>query len=164
MSRRSALRGALLATGAFALAGCGLTVAQTITIAQQDLSDATSIIAALNTILGTTSLAATVASVEAPIAAYLGDAKTALASFAVGSLQPLTSVSGVLADLTNAVNTAAKVLPGNAYISDAQLVLAGLSLAWSIVSVTTGGAAKAIDPAALAAARARLALLPRPVL
>jgi hypothetical protein len=150
ISRRAVLRNSVVAFGVLALAACTQQqVASAITVAQQDLTDGLSVVAAVQTAFGV--------SIPSAVQGYISEAENALNALSPGQAVAATSVSGILADLSSAVNAGLKALPGNAYLSDAQIVLAALSAAWSIAGAVM--VKSAVNPAELAAARAHLAAL-----
>ena len=147
ISRRALLSNVVAGSAVAAVAGCGtLTTAQVITIVQQNITDAVSIVTAITTQLGAT--------IPATVSALVTDATNAINGLVPNSVVPPNSVSNILADLQSALAAALKALPGNVYLSDAQIVLSALQTAWSVVSTFT-----AVDPAALALARQHLASL-----
>jgi hypothetical protein len=153
MTRRAALRGSVMLAGAAALAGCDLTLSNSITLGEQLLTDIDNFTAGLASIKGLVPAAA-----QAIITNAIAMAQKVLGSVAPGGLVPLTSIQNVFADLEAADAAAAAVLPGNPVVLALGVLLPVIAAA--VGMVTPAGAAQ--GGMTVATARSILQTLPRP--
>jgi hypothetical protein len=146
-------RGVLAASAALPLAliGCTGTVAGAIALAQQAVTDAENIEAAVAAAFNVT--------IPTKIDAWLNDAETALSALSPGQLVPPTTLSNIFNDLSQALTAAGEAVPGNAFIVSAQIVLAALAAAWGMLAPRA--AIVNANAPTLDQARAKLAALPR---
>lgn len=148
---RLSRRGVLAASVALPLAmiGCAETVAGAIALAQQAITDAENIEAAVAAAFNVT--------IPTQTNAWLNDAETALSGLAPGALVPPTTLSNIFNDLSQALTAAGEAVPGNPYIIAAQVVLAALAAAWGMFAPR----AVIVNAPPIDQARTKLAALPR---